>query len=330
MANLSRLRDWGLLISCNLVWGCQVVIYKIVQQQSGPVFAALFPITIATLLMVPIVWRQHQKVASDAGKGLLPVGDVLQFLLIGICGQVLAQVGVATGARLTLASNAALLALALPVMTALMAFIFLNERMTPVRWVSFVLAVAGVLVCAGIRWGELSFTSTRYLLGNAIFFVAIAASAFYNAYSKRLLRRYSALEVLFYSYVVVVVFMLPVALYTEPHTFRSILNFRLQVWLGFFSLAILQYFFAMLIFLTVLTRMDATQAGLSNYLIPLFGVLAAVIVLGERFTANMVVGGLLVLCGTLLVTLYEGRQAPQVANGCCPTGRQGRLHCRQR
>jgi drug/metabolite transporter (DMT)-like permease len=103
-------------------------------------------------------------VAPDARRGLLPAGDVLQFLLIGICGQVIAQLGIATGARLTLAANAALLALALPIMTALMAFIFLDERMTPVRWVSFVLAVAGVLVCAGIRWGELSITSTKYLL----------------------------------------------------------------------------------------------------------------------------------------------------------------------
>ena len=174
MAIRSRLRNWGLLIFCNLIWGCQFVIYKIVQQQSGPVFAALFPIAIATLLMVPIVWRQHQKVAPDARRGSLPTRDVLQFLLIGICGQVVAQLGVATSARLILASNAALLGLALPIMTALMAYIFLDERMTPVRWVSFVLAVAGVLVCAGIRWGELSFTSTRYLLGNAILFDAVA------------------------------------------------------------------------------------------------------------------------------------------------------------
>ena len=313
MANLSRLRDWGLLIFCNLVWGCQFVIYKIVQQQSGPVFAALFPITIATLLMVPMVRRQHRRLALDSPRGSLPARDIFQFLLIGICGQVVAQLGVATGSRLTLASNGALLVLALPIMTALMAYIFLGERMTAVRWVSFALAVAGVLVCAGIRWGELSFTSTKYLLGNMIFFAAIAASAFYNAYSKRLLRRYSALEVLFYSYVVVVVCMLPVALYTEPATFRSIPDFRPQVWLGFFSLAVLQYFLAMLIFLTVLTRLDATQAGLSNYLITFFGVLAAVIVLGERFTANVVIGGLLVLSGTLLVTLYEGRKKPEVA-----------------
>jgi drug/metabolite transporter (DMT)-like permease len=120
-------------------------------------------------------------------------------------------------------------------------------------------------------------------------------------------------EVLFYSYLVVVVCMPPVALYTEPATFRSIPDFRPQVWLGFFSLAVLQYFLALLIFLTVLTRLDATQAGLSNYLITFFGVLAAVLVLGERFTANMVIGGLLVLSGTLLVTLYEGRKKPEAA-----------------
>ena len=313
MASLSRLRDWGLLIFCNLVWGCQVVIYKIVQRQSGPVFAALLPITIATLLMAPIVRRQRQRVAAEGRLSRMPAGDILQFLLIGICGQVVAQVGVATGSRLTLASNAALLALALPIMTALMAFIFLGERMTPVRWLSFALAVAGVLVCAGLRWGELSFANTRYLLGNLVFFASVAASAFYNAYSKRLLRRYSAVTVLFYSYVVVVVFMLPVALYIEPGTFRNIPYFHPQVWLGFLSLAVLQYFLAMLIFLTVLTRLEATQAGLSNYLITFFGILAAVIVLHERFTANMVIGGLLVLSGTLLVTLYEGREKPEVA-----------------
>lgn len=307
----SRLRDWGLLVFCNLVWGCQFVIYKIVQEQSGPVFAALFPMSIATLLMVPIVLRQRHQSASGKLRNRLPRRDLLQFLLIGICGQVVAQFGVAAGTRLTLAANTALLSLALPILTAMMAFIFLGERMTSVRWVSFALAVAGVLACAGIQWGELSFTSTKYLLGNVIYFVAMGGASFYNAYSKRLLRRYSALEVLFYSYVVVVVFMLPVALHTEPHTFRNILDFRLPVWLGFSSLAVLQYFSAMLVFLTVLTRLDATQAGLSNYLIPLFGILAAVIVLGERFTVNMVIGGILVLGGTLLVTLYEGQRASQ-------------------
>jgi drug/metabolite transporter (DMT)-like permease len=64
----------------------------------------------------------------------------------------------------------------------------------------------------------------------------------------------------------------------------------------------------MVIFLNVLTRLDATQAGLSNYLIPFFGVLIAAAVLHERLTMFMVLGGVLVLASTLLVTVYEERQ----------------------
>ena len=63
----------------------------------------------------------------------------------------------------------------------------------------------------------------------------------------------------------------------------------------------------MVLFLNVLTRLDATQAALSNYLIPFFGVLIAALY-GERLTGFMVAGGILVLASTLLVTVYEERQ----------------------
>jgi len=36
--------------------------------------------------------------------------------------------------------------------------------MTPVRWVSFALAIAGVLECSGIDWHELNLTSGKFLL----------------------------------------------------------------------------------------------------------------------------------------------------------------------
>ena len=306
MANTHRLYDWGMLLLCNMIWGSQFVIYKVVQRQAGPVFAALFPITIATLLLVPIVSRKRQTAATPLGSFSWR-GDIFQFILIGVFGQVVTQLFVAWGVRFTLASNAALLALSLPILTAIMAYLFLGERMTPVRWWSFALAIAGVIECSGIRWKEINLTSSKYLIGNLMFFLAMNASAFYNTYSKRLLRRYSPLEVLFRSYCVVVVVMLPVAFFTEPHTFRNIPNFTPAVWLGFLLLAFFQYFLAMLMFLSVLTRLDATQAGLSNYLISFFGLIVAFLGLHERLTKFMVLGGLLVLASTLLVTMYEGR-----------------------
>ena len=306
MARLDYVRDWGMLVLCNLIWGSQFVIYKVVQQQTGPVFAVLLPITVAMLLLTPIVsWTRRRNVAPDRSR--MRDRDIWQFILIGVGGQVVAQLFVAWGVRYTLASNAALLVLTLPVSTAFMAYLFLGEHMTRLRWIGFALAIAGVVVCSGIRWGEVNLTSSKYLLGNLMVFVAINGSAFYNSYSKKLLRRYSPLEVLLYSYYVVVAVMLPLALYTEPLSFLNVTNFKFAVWLGFILLAVLQYFLAMIIFLSVLKRLEATQVGLSNYLIPFFGVLMASIVLKEQLTKSMVLGGALVLAGTLIVTVCEQR-----------------------
>ena len=133
-------------------------------------------------------------------------------------------------------------------------------------------------------------------------------SAFYNTYSKKLLDRYSALRVVLYSYYGAFVLMLPITLYMEPQSFRNLLHFTLHVWLGLIFLALLRNFFALVIFLSVLSRLEATVVGLSNYLIPFFGVVTAAIFLHERLTKFMLLGGVLVLASTLLVTVYEGRQ----------------------
>ena len=310
MADRNRLYDWGLLLFCNMVWGSQFVVYKIVQRQSGPVFAALFPISIATLLLAPIVLRERAKArrsaAADAPGNALPHA-FWHFVLIGVAGQVVTQTFVAWGVRYTLASNAALLGLGLPIFTAIMAYLLLKERMTPVRWLSFTLALAGVVECSGIRWGQVNLSSSKYLFGNLLFFLAMNASAFYNTYSKRLMRVYSPLEVLFRSYCVVVVVMLPIAAFSDARTFREIPNFTPSVWVCFVILGVFQYFLAMIAFLNVLSRLDATQAGLSNYLITFFGLITAFAVLHERLTLPIILGGSLVLASTLLVTLFEGR-----------------------
>jgi drug/metabolite transporter (DMT)-like permease len=307
---VSRLRDWALLLLCNLIWASQFVLVKIVQAQMGPVFATFFPMALATLLLIPIVsWERHRNgrdLASAVGR--VRPRDAFEFILIGVFGQVVAQLFITWGVRLSLASNAALLMLALPVSTAVMAYFFLRERMTPVRWVSFILAIAGVLECSGIDWKELNLTSGKFLLGNLMIFLSVNGSAFYNAYSKKLLGRFTPLQVLLFSYYAVVAFMLPITLYTEPEGFGNLPHFSPTVWVGLMLLALFQYFLSMVIFLNVLTRLDATQAGLSNYLIPFFGVLIAALVLRERVTGFMILGGVLVLGSTLLVTVYEERQ----------------------
>ena len=216
------------------------------------------------------------------------------------------------------ASNAALLSLTLPIATAMMAYLLLGERMTAVRWISFALAVAGVLQCSGIDWNDLRFASGGVVTGNLLITMGVLGSAFYNVYGKKLLDRYTPLEVLLYSYYAVLVCLIPLTLYLEPASFHSMMSFWPKVWLGIVLLAGLQYFLSMILFLTVLTRIDAAQAGLSNYLIPVFGVLIAAAALGERLTVRMAIGGIVVLGSTLLVTVYEGHYASRVRSAARP------------
>jgi len=304
----SRVTDWALLILCNLIWASQFVLAKLVQEEMGPIFATLLPMALATLCLVPLVSREQRRRGKSPS---MSASDLVRFAVIGVFGQVVAQLGITWGVRFAPASNAALLSLTLPIATAIMAFLVLGERMTSVRWLSFVLAVAGVLQCSGVDWNDLRFASGGVLTGNVLIMLGVLGSAFYNVYGKKLLDRYSPLEVLLYSYYAVLISLVPLTIYVEPGSFHSMASFGPKVWLGIFLLAGLQYFLSMILFLTVLTRLDAAQAGLSNYMIPVFGVLIAAAALGERLTVRMAVGGLVVLGSTLLVTVYEERYAPR-------------------
>jgi drug/metabolite transporter (DMT)-like permease len=208
------------------------------------------------------------------------------------------------------ASNAALLALVMPISTAVMAHLLLGEHMTAIRWVSFCLAVSGVLACSGVDWKDLK-VGKGYLAGNILIFLSVLGSAFYNAYSKKALEHHSPLKVLLYSYYALLVVLLPVTALLEPSGFSNLPHYSGAVWLGLAILAIFQYFLSMVIFLNVLRRLDATQAALSNYLIPFFGVLIAAIVLHERLTGFMIAGGALALASTLLITVWD--TAPESA-----------------
>jgi len=299
-----RLRDWILLILCNFMWASQFVLVKIVQEQMGPVAATSIPMLLSTLMLYPIVRMQASSRPADRPPRSM-WADWFPFLLLGVVGQIPSQLFVTWGMRYSLASNAALLNLTLPIATVLMAYFILGEKMTAVRWISFALAVAGVVECSGVDWKELSLANKGYLIGNILIFLSVLGSAYYNVYSKKVLERYTPLEVLLYSYYFVVVFLVPITLYLEPGVVHEITHYTARTWLGIALLAIFQYWLSMVIFMIVLNRLDATQAGLSNYMIPFFGLVIAAVVLHERLTLPMILGGILVLFSTLLITVYE-------------------------
>lgn len=293
------MRSWLLLFACNLMWALQFTCIKLVQDQVGPMFTVWGPMTLAMLMLAPLVLRKR-----EAGPDIPARKIAGTYILLAALGVVPAQVLMTWGTRLSLASNAAVINLTLPVATALFAVVFLHERMTPLRAASFGIAVAGVLLCSTGDLRGLSFAG-KYLAGNAMVFLATLGSAFYNSYGKKALEWHSPMRMLFWTYVAVCLMMAPFVLAEERSVFARIPDFNARTWTGLALLTFFHNFLSMVLFLKALKDLDAIQAALSNYLITFFGVPIAAFSLGEKLSPSAVAGGALVLAGTLLITVWE-------------------------
>lgn len=284
---------------CNLIWSFHFTSIKLTQAQVSPYFTVWAPMLLATLFLAPFVIK-------DFKKGKKKLKDVLVFVQLGALGAFPSQVLMTYGTQYSLASNAAILVLALPVITAVFAFLILKEKMNRLRWISFAIAIIGVILCStnDIRQADLS---SKYALGNLLIFLAIVGNAYYNVGCKKIADRFTEMEMVFYTYLVLVIMLTPLVLYYEPGMFAKVPQFTLKTWLGMASLTLFHNFLSMLLFFKVLKFLDATQVALSNYMITFMGLPIAALFLGETLSFQSVIGGGLVLLATLILTIVDHR-----------------------
>jgi drug/metabolite transporter (DMT)-like permease len=291
--------SWTLLFACNMMWSLQFTCIKLTQNQVGPYFTVWAPMLLAALFLAAFALRDYRK----GGK---KIGDVLIFVQLALLGAFPAQVLMTWGTQYSLASNAAILTLCLPVITALFAFLLLKEKMNKIRWVSFIIAIIGVILCSTGDIKQLDFGS-KYAIGNIMIFMAIVGNSYYNVGIKKVADRYTEREMVFYTYVVMVVLLTPLVLIYEHDIFARIPSFTLQTWTGMTLLTVFHNFLSMVLFFKALKMLDAMQVALSNYLITFFGLPVAAIWLGETLNNQAIVGGILVLASTLIITIVDYR-----------------------
>jgi drug/metabolite transporter (DMT)-like permease len=298
--------SWSLLLACNLMWALQFTCIKLVQDQVGGYFTVWAPMTLATIFLVPFIMKRK---GERSKFGLTEVKTYFPLALFGVFP---AQVLMTWGTQFSLASNAAIITLALPPLSALLAYMILREKMTSARWISFAIAIAGVILCSTGDIKKLDFGST-YAFGNLLIFFAVTGNAFYNVGAKRISDRYTEIEMVFFTYIFVITFLFPLVMYYERDVFARIPHFTTQTWIGMALLTFFHNFLSMVLFFKALKSLDATQVALSNYLITFMGLPVAAIVLGEKLGFWTIIGGMLVLTGTIIITVWEQRNKPAEA-----------------
>ena len=297
-----RFVNLAALALVNLMWAGQYAAYKIASDHIDIAALNFWTFLIAALLLTPF-WL-HQRRRADRVERSGMGRTVLQFTLLAVLGLLPPSVLLAWGIAHSSASNAAILSLTIPVLMVLMSWLLLKEQLTALRVVSLALALAGTVLISRSDLVGGSF-SLALLTGNLVIFVGGAGSAFYNVFSKRLLERFSELEVLLYGYVVAIVCCAVLSTVYDPRPFYRAASYPPAAWGALFVLGGLSWGLAMVLWMWVLKRLAVSQISVSVYLLPVFGVIITAVTLHEKLTLLHLVGGLCVIAATFLTSEYE-------------------------
>jgi drug/metabolite transporter (DMT)-like permease len=290
------------------IWGWSFLLIKVIVEGAPPSFLAWGRIALGMLVVFAFLRRAGQGLPARRFWGhLLVLGltmSVLPFMLIGWGEQRIAS-------ALTAVVNACT-----PLFTAAFAAWLLGERLRRPQLAGLLVGFLGVAVVAGVGGGDLAGSS---LAGVLAVVLASAGYGFGFAYAHRFTEGLSALQLSLGQLLAGTLLLAPVAA-------GDLAGGRVDLGpLGLLCLLLLGALgtgYAYLLNYRTLQESGATVASLVTYLVPIVGVAAGVLVLGEPFSVRLVLGGLVVVLGVALVQgRLLGPRDPAAARLPEPSGR---------
>jgi DME family drug/metabolite transporter len=224
--------------------------------------------------------------------------QLLSSLMLGIFGYALFSSFFFIALTGLSASLTVLLLYTYPVMVAVMAQFILKEHLGKLGVIALILSTLGMI---GLVWGEWAVSDSRFLLfgiGSAFFY------ALYIMYSRKYLSDIPAMPSSFYVQLGAGFILCVINFHDTQRPVQILSEHALLI----ISMAIVCSFMAMTLFLAGLRRISSSEASILSTTEPLFGVLIAALVLGEKLTMLQVAGGCLILIGMVLISLQKQKR----------------------
>lgn len=294
-----RLRDAIDLLLLAALFGASFLFMRIAAPAFGAYALAALRVGIAALLLLPIALVRQ-------GAGELR-GNWKPLLIMGVFTAALPFACFSYAALTLPAGVSALLNSTTPLWAAIIAWIWLGDRLTGWRTLGLAVGFAGALVLFGTPIPD-SVDGKIYLA----YLAALAAPLSYGvaaSYGQRYLAHTSALVNSTGSLAAAALVLLVPAWATWPQD-----PIPWQAWLAVALLASLSTAFAYILFFRLLSRVGPVGTVSVTYLVPLFGLTWGAVFLQEAITSNMIVAGCIILLGTSFATGIVPRRRVNAAD----------------
>lgn len=291
------------LVCTPAIWGGTFIAGRVVSEHLPAATAAFlrYAFAVVTLLVV-VQFSQGLRALTRITRRQL-VGT----MALGATGIFAYNLLFFSALALLPASRTSLIVALNPIVTILVAVLFMGERLSGIRWLGVMLALAGVWTV--VTHGDLAQIMQSVGRGELLMFGAVCAWAAYTLLGRRVLQGLSPLLCTLWASLWGMLFLGLLALGDIPDLRAP--AFTPGVWLSLAFLGMLGTAVAFVWYYEGISKLGAARTVMFSNLVPVFAVLLSWLILSEPVSASLLVGGALAVVGVFLANRVNPGQPGQ-------------------
>lgn len=271
-----------------LFWSGAFITGKIGIQEIPPFSLTFLRFLFAAIVMLPVIFSLGREICRIRKR------DFLIILVLGIVGMFGYHVLFFTSLKYTTAINDSIICAASPLITSLLASLFLGEYFGVKRVKAVVLTLCGVLLA--ITNGDIHvIKNIQFNIGDVIMIFAVLCQASFSVISRTLKGRVSPIAVIYFSFLVGIVALIPFVFKENPQSFIS--NITWKGWTSVIYMAVFASAIGSLFQVVSINSIGASKTMIFLNLVPVFSLVFSSIVLGEEVTVFKIASILVIITG---------------------------------
>lgn len=229
------------------------------------------------------------------------------YLFTGLVGMFGYHVLFFTALKYTTAINSSIIAATNPMVTTLLAVLFLRSRLGAKQALGILLSFSGVILT--ITGADLSvFKSFSFNSGDIWMLAAVTAWAAYGVFSKSKGKGIPPIVLTYYSFLVCTILLIPFVIYEKP--WEYLLSIPVSAHLAVLYMSVFPSVIGYLVQQMAIKEIGPSKASIFVNLVPVFSIILAVLILGEALEPVKLLTAALIIAG---VYICQHDAAPEKA-----------------
>lgn len=286
------------LLLAHMIWGGNFVVAKVTLQEFPTYTLAFLRFALASLFLAPFFFAETRKIKIDRK-------DLPRLTLIGILIITLNIAFFFTGIQKTTAINASVLTLIIPMLSVLLGWWFLKEKVYLINLAGIFAGLTGAMIIVGVPRAIFGEVSTQSLTGNFLIILACIVWVAGAIISRQMLQKYSSLTVVAFAFLIGMITFFPLAAFEYIENPGWVARVSLLGLLGLLYMTMLSSVSAYFLFEWGLARTSVIAADLFQYIEPFVATTLAVLILSEQISVDFGIGAILIAVGVYLGTFAK-------------------------